>query len=103
MQPADSMVMFGKDISDKSADWAIWRRTPMTWLRLGKKHSEAGHIVLSADCFNEVRSGASMPAFVILCLLCKAVMYSFISGLASIATCTGTLAQLLDYASTLSL
>lgn len=65
MQPADSMVMFGKDISDKSADWAIWRRTPMTWLRLGKKHSEAGHIVLSADCFNEVRTAISSLVYAI--------------------------------------
>jgi hypothetical protein len=53
-QRSEAMRVFGKDLSDQS-DWAKWRMTPITWLRLGKRHAEQGHVVLAADCFTEVR------------------------------------------------
>jgi hypothetical protein len=52
-QRSEAMRVFGRELSDQS-DWGKWRRTPMTWLRLGKRHAEMGHVILSADCFTEV-------------------------------------------------
>ena len=52
-QRSEAMRVFGKDLSEQS-EWAKWRRLPMTWLKLGKRHADAGHVVLASDCFTEV-------------------------------------------------
>jgi hypothetical protein len=53
VQKSEALRMFGKDLNDDPR-WKVWRDTPMTWLLLGKRHADVGHIVLSADCFSEV-------------------------------------------------
>lgn len=75
VQSGDGTRVFGKDLSE-NPEWYKWRRTPMTWLKLAKKHSESGHVALASDCFNEAarlralitaqeeedrRVGASLP------------------------------------------